>query len=727
MITIIQQPDSISFSLNLKKFIISSDAITSVRLEMGQTQIFEDTYAPGTDNLIEIDLRKIVDALLSVTVPTSGAVTNQTKAVGDFTATVDDRIVSFRAVKGGVADLQELSSAFMDDHFLSWQNQDKRILQYQPEWLSLYATDTREVRLTAYFAGGPSASETITLATVPGDQLHTIDVSWSGVCDAITGENPVAWDVWFENEDGTRLSYIQRYRLRNNTDQETMFVWVNTLGGIDSASFTGDAEDDRKLEHKVAELYDESLEEYDILKLEEIRQSTGFLTLRESIWLEDFFYSKRRFRADMDGALKAIVLTSSKVVSSTEDDMKQYEFSYRLASSDKLLNLDRVTETLPAPEGLDDFFLTELLSGLSVATYRDNLMMAVQSPFAPGWMKLPFYELWGGALPGLVDGTTIQYIDGKLRTGAGAAILTRKPKHGFESATASSLLFNNLTRTFSISSTSLTGDDFPVWKLAQLHKRNTEEIVIDDSIGYWYIYYHDVTVDDEIILTLTASIEIWDREVDIPIARIAWDGLSSEVKDYRYNFIDVNHTLLDRFNQLPHPAEDIFTDEKKFTELLDDQDTTAQKAFETLDTHRHDKIYTPDKKKKVLWTSVVDEDSIVSVDGKIIAKADMYAIGKYDLLVRNKETGKFEVITDDCIRDIITERLIGEVDGVNTVFETSFQYRPNTVNIFINGLKESRDNFQEYDPLDQERRIILDTPPKNNGFTDLVEAMYIKI
>ena len=711
MITIIQQPDSISFSLNLKKFIISSDAIISVRLEMGQKQIFEDSYAPGTDNMIEIDLRKIVDALLYVTVPTTGAVTIQTKAVADFTVTIDETAVSFKAVKGGVADLQELSSAFMDDHFLSWQDQDKRILQYQSEWLSLYAIGIRIVRLTAYFSGGASAPETVTLATVAGDQLHTIDVSWSAICDAISRENPVAWDVWFENESGTRLSYIQRYHLRYNTDQETMFVWVNTLGGIDCASFTGEAEDDRKLEHKVAELYDESLEEYDILKLEEIRQSTGFLTLRESIWLEDFFYSKRRFRVDMDGALKPIVLASSKVVSSTLDDMKQYEFSYRLASNDKLLNLDRVTDTLPAPEGLEDFFLTELLSGLSVATYRDNLVMAVQSPFAPGWMKLPFYELWGGALPGLVDGTTIQYIDGKLRTGAGAAVLTRKPKHGFESPSASSLSFNALTKVFSISSTSLEGDDFPVWKLAQLHKRNTEEIQIGETLGFWYIYYQDVKVNDEIILTLTASMEIWDRELDLPIARIAWDGLSSEVKDYRYNFIDVNHTLIERFNQLPHPAEDIFTDKDKFNELLDQEDTTCQKALETLDKHRHDKIYTPDKKRKVLWTSVVDEDSVVSVDGKIIARADRYNIGLYDLLVRNKETGKFEVITDDCIRDIISEPLIGEVDGVNTVFETSFQYRPNTVNVFINGLKESRDNFHEFDPLDHERKIMLDNPP----------------
>lgn len=316
MITIIQQPDSLSFSLNLKKFIVSSEAVVTVTLMMDRVQILEDTYAPGRDNLIEIDLRKIVDSLLTVTVPISGL-------------------------------------------------------------------------------------------------LQTIDISWGAVCDAISGENPVAWDVWFENQAGERLSYIQRFRLRESTDQENLFVWVNTLGGVDSASFTGCAENDRKLDHKISELFDESFDEYEILKGQEIRQSTGFLTHRESIWLEDFFYSTLRYKVDPDGALKEIVLLNSKVVSTTENDMTEYEFGYRLTSIDKLLNLDCVTSTLPLPFGIDDIMLAELLNSLPTATYRQNLILGVQSPFAPGWMKLPFHELWSSALPGLVDGTSIQFTNSK--------------------------------------------------------------------------------------------------------------------------------------------------------------------------------------------------------------------------------------------------------------------------------------------------------------------------
>lgn len=72
------------------------------------------------------------------------------------------------------------------------------------------------------------------------------------------------------------------------------------------------------------------------------------------------------------------------------------------------------------------FFLTELLSGLPVAQYSDSLLLAVQSPFAQAWQKLSMAQLWGSALPDLVDGSTISVVNGRLQVlgisgGIGAA------------------------------------------------------------------------------------------------------------------------------------------------------------------------------------------------------------------------------------------------------------------------------------------------------------------
>ncbi|MCX6224431.1 MAG: hypothetical protein NTV01_06715, partial [Bacteroidia bacterium] len=526
----------------------------------------------------------------------------------------------FRVIKGGVYDLEVTAGQFADAHFLTWQLQEKKILQVQPEWLTLYATAERVVKCKAYYLdNGHVANETVTLATVPADHLQTLDVSWGAICDAVAATEPIAWDIWFEDGSWNRLSYIQRLQLRNASDEENVFIWANTLGGVDSAAFTGYAEDDQKLEHQIAELYSEALDEYRIDKKTEIKQSTGFLTARESVWLRDFFYSIRRYKVELDGSIRSIVLVDSKVVSTTADDLHEYEFSYRYSSDSNLLNLDHVVTDLPAPEGLTDFFLTELLSGLPTAHYDGNLIFAVQSPFAEGWMKLSLDQLFNSALPEFIDNKTIRFINGKLCTDVGAVIAGMKPKHGFESALTSILAFNNSTRSFSITTQDVVS--FPVWNMGDQLLKTTESSAIENTVGTWYIYYSD---DEVLGNMLCATLTSWDRNKDIPIATVAWDGSEGVVKDYRYVYTEVNHAPLVRFQDKPHPAEDIYTDITNFNELLDEHDIDLQKALDKFDNHKHWKLYTPDYLNGFIYTSLVDGIPTLNILGNIIQDGSAY-------------------------------------------------------------------------------------------------------
>jgi hypothetical protein len=413
--TIIQAPDSLSYSVNLKKIIASSTADISVKLEMGSTEIFDLVYSPGIGGTIEVDLWRIADKLLTIGIPTNNNIlTEQTFGVADFTATVDTEVINFRVIKGGVLDIQSQAHDFVDAHLLSWQPQGKKILQVAPEWLGVYATAERKIKVKAYFLD--ETTETILLASAAADKLYSVNVSWASVNEALTKKNPLVWDVWTEDSTGTRLSFIQRYILRNASDEENLYIWCNTLGGIDSFSMTGYLEDDEKLEHKISELIDQTLDEYDIDKKREIRQSTGYITLDESRWLKDFFLSPVRYQVRKDGSVKRIVVVESKVASSSADDQHEYEFTFRYADDPALLNLDKTLDPLPAPEVPGDFFLTELLSGLTTAQYQDNLLLAVQSPFAQGWQKLSFAQLWEMAMPTLVDNKTVVFINGKLQS-----------------------------------------------------------------------------------------------------------------------------------------------------------------------------------------------------------------------------------------------------------------------------------------------------------------------
>jgi len=424
MSTILQQPDSLNLSGNLKKFILSTTSEVTFVLHKGETVILNEKYQPGADGLVSIDLQPVIERLLDLVIPlTSVNVLEQTEGTGDFTATIDGGApIVFRVIKGGVAELVDLTaSPWLDLHWLTWQPQTKSILQEAPEWLGIYPLAAGSVMMTAWFTDGTSYTGVYT--ALAAGKLYSINTSWSEVAEwllHLKGGNspdvhtqPAAWDVWFE-VGSVRKTPIQRYQLRNCGDEEHLFVWVNTVGGIDSFSFTGSMEQDEKLEHKNALYQDDSIGEYDLDKPREIRQGTGYLDPEESLWIKDFFYSRKKMVVRPDGSFRQVAVISSKILTSSENDEFDYEFTYRMGIDFQILNLERTHAVLPAPEGLSAFFLTDLLSSLTEGSYHQSLIMAVQSPYAIGWQKLSMAELWGGALPTLIDGTTIRIINGKL-------------------------------------------------------------------------------------------------------------------------------------------------------------------------------------------------------------------------------------------------------------------------------------------------------------------------
>ena len=434
-------PGLVNLVGSMKSFIIESDTEVAFILRQGELVILDEKYMPvQTDyngsmvSLVEIDLRTVLERLLDITIPEpSTTVIEQNSGYADFTASIDSLApIVFRVLKGGVAELNLLEATpWIEFHWLTWQPQTKFIIQQAPEWLGLYPLQAGNVMITAYFTDG--TSYTGVYVTLEAAKLYSINTSWSEVAEWLPGDagsgvgsgDPVgfgqqaAWDVWFA-VGGVQKTPIQRYQLRPSTEEEHIFVWVNTVGGVDSFSFTGYLEEDEKLDQKNLLYTDDSIGEYDLKKPREYRQSTGYLDSQESFWIKDFFYSRKKYRVRPDGSfgnlfgIKSIAVISSKIISSSETDEFNYEFTYRLGRDEQLLNLDRTITTLPAPEGLNAFFLTDLLSSLTEATYHEALIMAVQSPYAIGWQKLSMAELWGGGLPFHVDGTTIRIINGRL-------------------------------------------------------------------------------------------------------------------------------------------------------------------------------------------------------------------------------------------------------------------------------------------------------------------------
>ena len=411
MSAIIQQPDALSFSGNLKKFIVSSTADVSVQLLKGSTLLLNEVYTPGAGNLAEIDLRKIIHQELSINIPTNGAVvTKQTDGMAQFTVQIDtlDPVV-FTVIKGGVFRLANTATEWLTSNNQSWQPQVKRLVYDQPEWICRYATEKLWVRATAYFADGNT--EEIDLAVIEAGKLCSIDCSYAAMDTALTGSEPVAWDVSFLANSGELRGYVQRYQLRTKKEQEHLFAWVNTLGGIDTVSFTGHRQDDAKVEPQVATLYDETLEEYDDETKREIEQSTGYMDWYESKWLEDFFLSPKKYEVDELGGFYRIAMTESEVVTTTQDDVYEFLITFRRSDELPFLNLKRENMTFPAfiP---DDISLPPLMRDLPIANADGSYIIAVQDPNSSTWYQMSIDQLMAmfacpcdGSSPGTTIGT----------------------------------------------------------------------------------------------------------------------------------------------------------------------------------------------------------------------------------------------------------------------------------------------------------------------------------
>lgn len=370
---------------NLKPFVLQSSTAVAFTLEVGGSQVLNETYYPGNGNLIEIDLREVVESYLSFTFPSSD-VFNQTLLVRSFTAKFDGQTVSFNAIRAGKARLNQSASEFLKENFLTWQPQVKPVTYYSPEWLTYYAVETCRIKLKAYFEDGTS-SET-TLSSPSAGTCYTLNLQYGVVSGKFSGKRPTYYDVWVESTGGQRLTYVQRYiGSQRRSEDENWYLFENSLGGLDSLRAYGALEDAPEYEHNVSQL-DGVLTEYRVDTSRKYTRNTGYLTPQESAWLQDMFSSRQKYAYTASGYYK-IVFTDSDGSRSSVELPSSYTFTYQFAEDLPFLDIQR-REDLPdnlelkTPEG-ETFFLPPRLAEFPKLSLSPDLLLPAQEPHTEKW------------------------------------------------------------------------------------------------------------------------------------------------------------------------------------------------------------------------------------------------------------------------------------------------------------------------------------------------------
>lgn len=393
----------VSMSGNLKPFVLQSSTAVAFTLEVGGSQVLNETYYPGNGNLIEIDLREVVESYLSFTFPSSD-VFNQTLLVRSFTAKFDGQTVSFNAIRAGKARLNQSASEFLKENFLTWQPQVKPVTYYSPEWLTYYAVETCRIKLKAYFEDGAS-SET-TLSSPSAGTCYTLNLQYGVVSGKFSGKRPTYYDVWVESTGGQRLTYVQRYiGSQRRSEDENWYLFENSLGGLDSLRAYGSLDDAPEYEHNVSQL-DGVLTEYRVDTNRKYTRNTGYLTPQESAWLQDMFSSRQKYAYTSSGYYK-IVFTASDGGRSSTDLPSSYSFTYQFAEDLPFLDIQR-REDLPdnlelkTPEG-ETFFLPPRLAEFPKLSLSPDLLLPAQEPHTEKWGTITAGTLKDSVLNELIE------------------------------------------------------------------------------------------------------------------------------------------------------------------------------------------------------------------------------------------------------------------------------------------------------------------------------------
>ena len=395
---ILLNPDQLSLSGALKRFVIHTNEETTFSLkdERDSKVIVQHTYTPNKNGHIEIELENIITPLLSFQLLDKTLPYKQPNILKQFNACItehntnENKTFSFEVIRAGIDQFADSAENFLKTNFLTWQPNIKPVTYHTPEFLTYYAAHDVAVQGVAYIPQEETDNYTqlpFQLALLSAGNVWTIPVSYAIIAGKIK-KMPAYYDIFIEDQQGNRLTYIQRYYATDiKSEEEQWILFENSLGGIDTFRAYGDAENSAKHTHNIVQIENDA-KEYRVDTEREVKKNTGFLSKRERKWLLDFFPSLGKYIYTGD-AIRKIVVTDSDVSWKTKELPSTYNFTYRFADAKPFLNLPRTelpTEMLhiKIPDATS-FTLAPRLVELPRLTLTKGALFPVQNPYASQW------------------------------------------------------------------------------------------------------------------------------------------------------------------------------------------------------------------------------------------------------------------------------------------------------------------------------------------------------
>lgn len=394
---IIIKPDNISLVGSMKRIVLSSEQEVIFILSYAESNapIVQHTYTPDSHNRIEINLEDVIVPLLYFELQDIESAYLQNHIAREFKVTIryegeKTKAFTFTAIRAGVDRLADSAENFLKGNFLTWQPTVKPVTYNTPEFLTYYALTEGFVKCVGYheerLVGVVKGDEKI-IANLQKDKAQTIPVQYA-IMAKLFGFLPQYYDVWVEDTEGKRLTYIQRYYASDiRSEEEQWVLFENSLGGIDTFRAYGDTTFTAKHTHNIAEIENDA-EEYRVDTAREYKKNTGHLNKEERRWLLDFFPSLGKY-VYIDNYIRRIVVTDSEASYEAKELPSNFNFTFKYADARPYLNLRR--SAVPAkmmdikvPE-LGSFTIAPRLVEFQRLNLSGGALFPVQNPYANEW------------------------------------------------------------------------------------------------------------------------------------------------------------------------------------------------------------------------------------------------------------------------------------------------------------------------------------------------------
>lgn len=394
---ILLKPEALSMTGAMNHFVISSNNEITFVLRYADTNqiIVQHTYTPNKAKRIEVDMENIITPLLSFQLQDSTTPYRQKNIARIFTVEITEdksnniESCTFTALRAGIDSFADTATNWLKANFLTWQPTMKPVTYYTPEFLTYYAVEDCVVKCRAYIDNnGEYEPYDLTMANLSSASCWTIPLQY-GIISGKLNKLPSYYDVWVENNSGTRFTYIQRYYATDiRNEQEQWVLFENSLGGIDTFRAYGNAENTAKHTHNIVEIENDA-EEYRVDTAREFKKNTGFLSDQERKWLLDFFPSLGKYLY-IGNHVRRIVVIESEVSWQEKELPSSYTFTYKYADARPYLNLKRTEQAEPhkldikIPD-IGSFTIAPRLVELERLPLSGGALFPVQSPYADKW------------------------------------------------------------------------------------------------------------------------------------------------------------------------------------------------------------------------------------------------------------------------------------------------------------------------------------------------------